>query len=83
MSDIAWTPDENGVPMCDCAECDRADECPHSAHWHGDAPVCYPALAKIVAALKLLLPEAANAIPCDVDQMEIAINAAEEALNNE
>ena len=61
MSDIRWTPDENGVPMCSGSGCPawNTDDCPEDK-WltikDGDE-YCYPQMVKIVEAAKRLTSE--------------------------
>ncbi len=68
MSDIQWTPDENGVPMCqpecpyheefDPGDGDAVCSCEHQDMKGGGDDlemfpiVCYPAMVKIVKAAK-------------------------------
>jgi len=61
MTDINSKPDENGVHMCDIlsgvCECHEKHECPDDTHFANAAKdcVCYPAMVRVVAALRGLI----------------------------
>jgi len=76
MSDIKSKLDEHGVPMCNCDNCGKADECDEA--WHGR--FCYPKMVEIVAAATAVVGVHYRLSPRYKSTMEPSMSDLREAL---